>query len=137
MKISKKNKTHEDILEDKSLKYSSRMLILNDLLELFCGIVKFHGAMFMATTNNFNKINEIKPALFRYGRLTPILFDGFNGKIINEIIYKNYSLEDIKKYTLFENDCKFSICNSEIIDMVESGNLGNFIKELSKKILVE
>lgn len=53
----------------------SDILRLSDLLELFQGPVPVKDRIIMATTNNFEKIKNTLPALFRAGRLTPIKFD--------------------------------------------------------------
>jgi DNA replication protein DnaC len=57
---------------------------LNDLLEIFQGSVPSHQSIFIATTNNFQELQELCPALFRVGRLTPVLFDNFDLETLNE-----------------------------------------------------
>ena len=53
----------------------SDILQLSDLLELFQGPIPIKNRMIIATTNNFDKIKNTLPALFRAGRLTPLKFD--------------------------------------------------------------
>lgn len=59
---------------DRGSNDQSQTLTVNSLLELIQGPVPLKGAIFIATTNEFEKIQKICPALFRTGRLTPIYF---------------------------------------------------------------
>ena len=68
-----------DLTEDKQ-KFS-----LNDLLEIFQGTVPNDGAIIIATTNHFEEIYKMCPALFRPGRLTPIYFGYADIKILQEM----------------------------------------------------
>lgn len=52
----------------------SDVLRLRDMLELFQGPVPVRDRIIVATTNNYEQIKNIIPALFRPGRLTPIKF---------------------------------------------------------------
>lgn len=47
---------------------------LNDLLELLNGPVPNDGLIVIGTTNKFDEIKNLCPALFRHGRLTPVYF---------------------------------------------------------------
>ena len=58
---------------------------VNDLLDIFQGPVPNKGALIFATTNNFDEIYEICPALFRPGRMTPIFFGYAAKETIEEI----------------------------------------------------
>jgi hypothetical protein len=98
-------KKREDLVDNK-------LLTLNDLLELFCGIVPFDGAIFVATTNYYDEIYEIKPALFRDGRLTPILFDHFDKNIIDQISEKYFG----KKIGI---EIKKKITNATIVNLAQ------------------
>ena len=87
-------------------------LTLNDLLDLFCGTVPLNGAIFMATTNEYECIYSIKPALFREGRLTPILFNYFSVEILDEI-----SMFYFNKPLLLSNMINNTISNVTIINL--------------------
>jgi adenylate kinase family enzyme len=59
--------------------------ILKDLLEIFQGPVPREGTLMFATTNDYDEIKEMCPALFRSGRMTPIYFGYPDADIIQEI----------------------------------------------------
>ncbi len=58
---------------------------LEDLLELLAGPVEITGSMIFATTNHYEEIFKILPALFRAGRLTPVFFDNLNYESLQEM----------------------------------------------------
>ncbi len=78
-----------------------------DLLRFFSGVIKYTGGIFVVTTNKFDDIYEINPALFRTGRLNKINFGKFNNEMINEIVYKYFGVEVNEEYN-FD-------CNADII----------------------
>ncbi len=80
-----------DLTEDKS-KFS-----VNDLLEIFQGTVPNDGAIMIATTNNYDEIKEMCPALFRPGRLTPVHF-GYVKKETMQEISRFYFGRDLEIY---------------------------------------
>jgi hypothetical protein len=49
-------------------------IALDDLLTIIQGPVPLNRAIIIATTNKYDEINKMCPALFRPGRLTPIYF---------------------------------------------------------------
>lgn len=57
-----------------SLNLNHEEIQLTDLLEIFQGPVPIDGLIAIATTNHFDEIKKMCPALFRPGRLTPIHF---------------------------------------------------------------
>lgn len=63
----------------------SNILRLSDMLELFQGPVPIKNRIVMATTNNFEKIRDALPALFRSGRMSPIHFDYLDWGSLNEL----------------------------------------------------
>jgi SpoVK/Ycf46/Vps4 family AAA+-type ATPase len=63
-----------DIVKTITEDNKSDILRLRDLLELFQGPVPICDRIIVATTNIFEEIKEVLPALFRPGRLTPIKF---------------------------------------------------------------
>jgi hypothetical protein len=65
--------------------YDTESLTLEDLKEIFQGVVPQSGMIVIATTNKFEKIKELCPELFRPGRLTPIYFGFPNADIVNEM----------------------------------------------------
>jgi len=66
-------------------KESEQDMILEDLLEILQGPVPLEGSIFFATTNKYDDIKQMCPALVRHGRLTPILFPNITTNILNEI----------------------------------------------------
>lgn len=86
--------------------------ILKDLLELLQGPVPLNGSIIIATTNEFDEIQKLCPALFRPGRLTPVHF----GYITKDV------LQDMTKF-YFGSKLKMSlpetikIPTSEIIEL--------------------
>lgn len=58
---------------------------LNDLLELLNGPVPNDGLIVIATTNKYEEIKDLCPALFRHGRLTPVYFGYAQIETIQEI----------------------------------------------------
>lgn len=69
-------------------------ITIDDLLEIFQGPYPNEGAIIIATTNNYNKIKNICPRLFRDGRLKPIYFGYPTKEIIIQIV-KDYFDKDI------------------------------------------
>jgi hypothetical protein len=58
---------------------------LKDLLEIFQGTVPNDGAIIIATTNHYDEIKEMCPALFRPGRLTPVFFGYVDRDMMQDI----------------------------------------------------
>jgi hypothetical protein len=58
---------------------------LNDLLEIFQGVVPSHQFLAFATTNCFDELKDLCPPLFRPGRLTPVHFDHFDCRTIDQL----------------------------------------------------
>ena len=98
---------------------------IEDLLELFQGPVPLDGAIIIATTNKFEEINNLCPALFRTGRLTPILFDNLTNDILSQMIKYYY-----KKDYQFDGDIyKYSLSPSTIVQIVMESKFSNQIDE--------
>ena len=99
---------NNDISKDyniESFGYDTNDLTLEDLLEIFQGPVPLDGSIIIATTNKYDEILKLCPALFRPGRLTPIHFDCADNWLINEMCKYYYDTEynpdfDIKKYNV-------------------------------------
>jgi len=63
----------------------STTVTFEDILSIFQGAVPVNGRIIFATTNNYEKLRERCPALFRPGRLTPIHFDYLDWTRLNEL----------------------------------------------------
>lgn len=70
------------------------LISVNDLLTVFQGSVPIDGCIIIAMTNRLEKMREDCPAMFRAGRLTPILFDNFDLNTLNQLIKKYYSIDN-------------------------------------------
>lgn len=77
----------------------SNILRLSDMLELFQGPVPIKNRIIIATTNNFDKIRNELPALFRSGRMSPIQFDYLDWASLNDLsqyyFHKNLNIEPL------------------------------------------
>jgi hypothetical protein len=84
-------------------------LTLNDLLSILTPVVPINKAIIIATTNHFEEINKLCPELFRPMRLTPVFFNNFDGKIINDITKKYFgeSLDINDNYIIKMHNCTF------------------------------
>ena len=60
-------------------------ICLKDLLEIFQGPCPNDGMIIIATTNKFDEIKKMCPALFRPGRLTPVNFGHADSDIVQDI----------------------------------------------------
>lgn len=75
----------------------NKSLTMNDLLNVIQGSVPLDGLIMVATTNNYEEIKDICPALFRPGRFTPVLFDYPTKSLIDQMtnFYYNKTISDI------------------------------------------
>ena len=110
------------------------LVTFNDLLELFSGICPLEGVIIIVATNKFEMISKIIPELFRDGRLTPMYFGYFDGKLIKEICNKYYG-----KSPDIDDNLKPNITNSQLMETIlnthklDSG-YERFITKYSKKL---
>lgn len=102
--------------KDEGQHEDANFMTLNDLLELFQGAVPLDGIIFIATTNKYEELMKICPALVRHGRLTPVLFDNFNGILLNEISNLFFSKDLPIKYST--PDVHISVTNSQVMEWV-------------------
>jgi SpoVK/Ycf46/Vps4 family AAA+-type ATPase len=107
---------------------------LCDLVELFQGSIPCDGLIIIAITNDYEKIYEKCPKLFREGRLTPIKFDYMDKKILNELCMHyfgqplNIKFDGLLKYptsAIIEKAMACKLLNNEGIN-----SFRNYIKEL-------
>lgn len=84
-KHEEKKKDDSDSDDEQNDPQDRRRFQLRDLLELFQGPVPMHGGIIIATTNHYDRIRKVLPALFRPGRLTPVKFDYLDFTGIQEL----------------------------------------------------
>ncbi|AYV76267.1 MAG: AAA family ATPase [Terrestrivirus sp.] len=94
----------------------ANVMTINDLLELFQGAVPLDGIIFIATTNKYEELMKICPALVRHGRLTPILFDNFNGILLNEVSTKFFSKEIPSEIISNAKQSRITVTNSQVME---------------------
>jgi hypothetical protein len=124
--IKKQNDYDSDSFSD-----DNSQLSFNDLLELFQGCTPLEGTIFIATTNKYDELMKICPALFRHGRLTSYLFDNFNGKILNEV-----SEYYFKRSLNLDPNIQPNIMNSIVIDwVIQLSKLENGYDLFKQKIM--
>jgi arsenate reductase-like glutaredoxin family protein len=87
VKVTEKDNSYgySNHIPDLNLTEDKGRFSINDLLEIFQGTVPNDGAIIIATTNDYEEIREMCPALFRPGRLTPIYFGYADANILQEI----------------------------------------------------
>jgi len=100
-----------DIVRTITDDHKSDVLRLRDLLELFQGPIPVQDRIIVATTNNFEQISHILPALFRPGRLTPIKFSYLDWESFKELCKYYFDVECL------ETPIKISIPTSHITEM--------------------
>jgi SpoVK/Ycf46/Vps4 family AAA+-type ATPase len=119
-----------------SFGYDTEDLSLEDLLEILQGPVPLEGSIIIATTNKYEDIKELCPALFRPGRLTPVHFDYADNWLVNEICKYFYKQE----YNSDEDVRKYDISPSYLIQIASESNFYDgdkyqyFIERLNKTI---
>ena len=91
---------------------STREFELEDLLEILQGPVPLEGSIIIATTNKYEEIKNICPALFRPGRLTPVEFGYLDWASLQEM-----SRHYFKKELTFGPIDEITISSSEIIEL--------------------
>jgi len=113
-------------------------ICLQDLLELFQGPVPSPGSIIIATSNKFEEMSKMCPALFRSGRLTPVYFGHADANLINQMC-KHYFNKEIE---LPENYIS-TIPTSQIIDCVVDTSINHdndfeyFNKEMKKMLKLD
>lgn len=107
----KSESENEVIVSD--ISQSDEKLSLTDLLEILQGPVPTEGSIIIATTNRFEEIKKICPALVRSGRLTPIEFGYPIGETVNEVSQKYFG-----KRVISDNSYQFNICMATIMEYI-------------------
>lgn len=109
----------------------------HDLLEFFQGPIPYKGAIFMATTNKFEEIKKMCPALVRPGRLTPIEFGNPDSTTVKEISKFHFGKEvDIS------DDYSPTISSSQIMQYVLDAKMSDdkgydhFVKCVKSNVVV-
>jgi len=90
-KIVKKSSDKEDTPQEP--KDTSDEMTCTDLLEFFQGPIPLSGAIFIATSNKFEEIKKMCPALVRPGRLTPVELGNPDSSTIKEISKYHFGKE--------------------------------------------
>lgn len=115
------------------------IMTINDLLEIFQGVVDVEGRLIFAMTNHYEKIQAECPALFRPGRLTPVYFGYINLDTLRDIVWYYFKQEISQSDTARLPQSEFNIPTSEIIEQAmfnkASGEKGytKFINWLIKR----
>ena len=111
----------------------SNVLRLSDLLELFQGPVPVKNRIIVATTNDFERIKDVLPALFRAGRMTPVPFNYLDWESLCELC--KYYFDEIPSDDLRSELKSVKIPTSQIIETaikytLTNCSFGQFIHEL-------
>jgi len=102
---------------------------LEDLLEILQGPVPIPGSIILATTNKFEEMHKLCPALFRPGRLTPVEFGNMTWKSLQELTKHYFGRElslpviekiDVTTSDIIENALNCSLYEKEGFEMFES-----------------
>jgi len=107
----KKEKKEKEENETTSF-LDQRKVCISDLLELIQGPVPTKGSIIIATTNKFDEMFKVCPALFRHGRLTPFHIDYINWEILQELVFYYFHNK------LSFGPMKIEIPTSQIVDLV-------------------
>ena len=109
----KNNTGEKEVSAKKAIENSnddSTKLTIEDLQEILQGPIPLENSIIIASTNKFEEMNTLCPALFRHGRLTPIYFGNADSYFINEIaklffrqeLIINFSNENIQPSAVIE-----------------------------------
>ena len=131
----KDGETKEIISLDTMMGTSSDDISLTDLLELFQGPVPMKGAIIIATTNKYEEIKKMCPALVRPGRLTPVYFGNPDSKTINEIS-NHYFQKDIDISPNYVPSISSAQIMNYVMEAKTDSNKGYdyFVKQINGKI---
>lgn len=135
---SDEEEEYSDIYSIDKYGYDNENINLGDLLELFNGPVPNDGMIVIATTNKYKEINDMCPALFRHGRLSPIYFGYAEAKIIQQMseYYFNEKLDIPINY-------EPHLATSQILEIIVEAKLDPinkgfpFFREQMDKIMIK
>jgi len=118
--ITETTKTYEKINN-----MESDIVNLEDLLTIFQGSVPVEGSIIIAMTNNYERIKEYCPALFRHGRLTPVYFGYFDKTLLNKVSKYYFGNELQFKTNLGKSKKKDdkTFCPAQVMEIVSIANL--------------
>ena len=112
------------------------MITLGDLLTVFQGAVPIEGCIIVAMTNKYEELKELCPAMFRAGRLTPVLFEHFDMKMLRDVVQKHFG-----RIIRYNENKRLSVPPSEIMELIIPVKIQNqpyeFFIEKLKKIVPE
>lgn len=100
-------------------RHSKQDITIEDLLELLQGPAPRNGQIIIATTNKYDEIRTLCPALFRPGRLTPVHFGYLNCAEVNKMgkFYFGSEHKDI--------DFDPEISSAELVEYATTAKLKN------------
>lgn len=107
---------------------------VEDLLDILQGPMPIAGSIIIATSNKYEEMREICPALFRPGRLTPVKIDYMNWKSLQELTEHTFG----KSLELKPVETK--LIPSEILEYIQvclmDGGFEQFQKFIESKMCV-
>lgn len=117
---------------------------VRDLLDILQGSVSLNRSIIIATTNNFNFVNESCPELVRDGRLTPVYFGYLDRESFQEMCRyhfgKELAEEDLDR--LFEGKDELKIPTSSVMEIIKEFKIFNresindFYSAIEKKVFI-
>lgn len=93
-------------------------------------MLPINGGIFIATTNKFEHMYKICPALFRIGRFEPINFGYFNGKVLNDVCEYYF-----KQKLTINNDIQLTISPADVLGLVEESKQDGGFEWFKEQIL--
>jgi SpoVK/Ycf46/Vps4 family AAA+-type ATPase len=115
---------------DKITSMETDLVTLTDLLTVFQGSVPIDGCIIIAMTNEFEKLKNSCPAMFRAGRLTPVYFGNFDLKMLSEVVNKYFG----KTFT-FGKNMPIMLPPSEIMEMITPAKIQHLTYEVFIELL--
>lgn len=111
-------------------------IVLQDLLDILQGPIPVEQRIIIATTNDYDGIKKLCPALFRPGRMTPIFFDVPSKSIMNDICNYYFGTDlDLELNNLI--GAKVNRPTSEIIEICLKANMSDKPYDYFKNKMLE
>lgn len=119
----------KSLLNKDSEPYPKDKICLGSILSRLDGVGSYNGIIIIATTNC---IDELSPAIYRHGRLNPILFDYMRKEDIKEMIENYFKLKLTEEQVYRLPDKTNKIAPSSLLYYMESNinNIDNLIEKL-------